>query len=52
MDQPTKDILANMQLEGIVKLIGGTVTHEYCIDSKGNSCRKVIITYEDRKIFN
>lgn len=52
MDQKVKDVLANIQLQGVAKLIGGTITHQSVIDSKGNPSRRIIITYEDRKVFS
>jgi UDP-2,3-diacylglucosamine pyrophosphatase LpxH len=52
MDQRLKDVLADIQLKGIAKLIGGTVHHQSVIDSKGAHSRRVIITYENRKVFS
>lgn len=43
-----KNALVNIQLEGIKKLLNATILHQEVLNSKGESCKRIVITYDER----
>ena len=48
MTETEKKILAQMQIDGVCKLLKGTVSYSMTLDYLGNSSRKIIITYDEK----
>jgi hypothetical protein len=46
MTDEMKDLLARQQLDGVVKLLGGTLKSYFCQDSSGKKYKKWVIEYE------
>ena len=45
MTDEMKDLLARQQLDGVVKLLGGTLKSYFCQDSYGKKYNKLVIEY-------
>ena len=48
MTETEKKILAQMQIDGVCKLLKGTVSYSSTLDYLGNSSRKIISTYDEK----
>jgi hypothetical protein len=48
MKDNIKNVMVQQQLDGICKLLGGTVEYVDCVDSK-KTCKKIVITYAEQK---
>ena len=49
MDEATKKIMVDMNISNLVQCLGGTVTHQTVIDSKGVTRKRIIITYDEQQ---
>lgn len=49
MDRETKIILLQIQLKNAVKLLDGTLTKKTIINSRGQSQKQIVITYDDNQ---
>jgi hypothetical protein len=48
MTEAEREILAQMQIDGVCKLLKGTVSYSSTLDYLGNSARKITITYDEK----
>jgi hypothetical protein len=47
VDEQTKKSIVDIQIQNLVQCLGGTVTRQILLDSKGKTCKRIIITYEE-----
>ena len=50
MTDEMKDLLARQQLDGVVKLLGGTLKSYFCQDSYGKKYNKWVIEYDHKDV--
>ena len=49
VDESTKKIMTDMNISNLVQCLGGTVTHQTVIDSKGITRKRIIFTYDEQQ---
>ena len=49
VDEQTKKIMTDMNISNLLQCLGGTVTHQTVIDSRGVSRKRIIITYDEQQ---
>ncbi len=50
MNQETKDIMVQIQLDNLSKLLDAEIKHIIGVDHSGHTWRKIEITYEDKSL--
>ena len=48
MNEETKEILIQIQIDNIVKALGGTVSYQSTLDHTGRSTKRIIIEYDEQ----